>query len=341
MFDPASHEDAIAVLRGEGLKRLESFIFELLFQRGLQHFCSQISVAYGWYVVSATEEAAPLWIKLENEPLRPVDEQLIAFLDRVDCSILRVRYSEDIRDFLGTWRKDKNWLHEEQLAQLLTENFGAARPVSGPKSAPIQQAQAALDQLLGRLTNEERRALVLSRMLINCYIVPFLKTQPMDLDAVVLNEAGTLHFLEFKRKYPTASYEFGLDDLPHVALAEWLLKRGKTLSNIVLCDPLWNKNISPLHLLPTSATRPYAYWLGIHLTPEIIATSSRLKTQGKDSGMYSGDRFQIGISVDKYVVLGRSFSPKGLLAFINDEDLPQVNRDDLLSARNIARQHTL
>lgn len=336
-FDFASREDAASVLKGEGLKRLESFLFEWIFQRCLGKYCPDLPVAHGWSVVSRHKGEPELWIKLQMADLNAADQALLAFLDTTDCAVLKVCYCDQTRTFLGAWRAGRAWQAERQLGSLLQDKYGMPDVVKEPENKYFSRAQAALNFLLDKQEPGETRSLVLSRMLINCFIVPYCKVQPMDIDAVVVNGSGDLHFLEFKRKYPSRDGLLSLDELPHVALAKWLLKRGKTLSPLVFCDPLWDKLASPMHLIETNDTRPFAYWLGMHLTPTIMASGIRLTTSGADSGMNSGQRHQLGFTVDHYVVIGRSLRPDALLAFLNHEKLPAANVADLEAARDAAR----
>lgn len=172
------------------------------------------------------------------------------------------------------------------------------------------------DQLFQRLTPVEGRALALSRLLINCFIVPYTKSQPNDIDAVVLNDHDVLRFVEFKRKYPAVDDTFGLDR-GHAALVRWLDITGHTLSNVVLVDPCWNKKISSLHLLEGSA-KEQALWLGAHVSPSMFERTE-LTTTGRDSGMFHHKRWQKKVSVGRYMNLGRGFRPPRLRAFLNGD----------------------
>jgi hypothetical protein len=253
-FDPESESDVRRMLRGEGVKRLESFLFELLMQRALTHYCTDMAVSFGWYVLTSLD----LWVRLETEsPLGPCDHALIALLTSRRCSVLKVRVPADKFGFCGCWHTGQGWGDELDLDELLRNRFGSRRNVR-EVDEPVSpdRADALFAQLFPRFRAGELRALALSRLLINCFLSPYARRQPMDLDAVVLNEHGVLRFVEFKRKYPSWEDKFGLDS-GHGELIRWLEVTGHTMSNVILVDPCWNKKISPLHLIE-GPSRSYA-----------------------------------------------------------------------------------
>jgi hypothetical protein len=323
-----SEDDVRLLLQGEGLKRLESFIFELLMQRALAKYCSDFPTAYGWYVLPLDKKEAGLWISFQTETVPGAcDEALLALLKRRLCSVLKVRLSDGKAGFRACWNSEKGWGEECDLAALLQQRFGSPRNISQPTPAPRERADLLFAALFKRMTAPERRSLALSRILINGFLVPYIKSQPMDLDAVILNDRQVLKFVEFKRKYPTRGMKFGLDTYPHVALIEWLYGTGHTLSNIILVDPSRNKEISPLHLLD-EPTRKHTRWIGAHLDPSCFERNS-LSTTGTDSGMYSYGRQQRAVGVERYMDLGTGFSPGRLKAFLNDELLPHTSANQL------------
>ena len=80
-----------------------------------------------------------------------------------------------------------SWEEERDLEDLLLERFksrGRVRELK--KSAPEDLAEALCVQLFRRLEPAELQGLTLSRLLINCYLAPFTRSQPMDIDAVIL-----------------------------------------------------------------------------------------------------------------------------------------------------------
>jgi len=327
-LNPDSEDDVRLLLRGEGLKRLESFIFELLMQRALGKYCSDLPTAYGWYVLPVDENEAGLWIRLLTEAAPgPCDDALLGLLKKRSCSILKARLSEGKTAFTACWYTEHGWGEERDLAAILQERFGSPGNTRQPTPAPTERADVLLAALFKRMTPAERRSLALSRILVNCFIVPYIKSQPMDLDAVVLNDRQVLKFIEFKRKYPTRGMKFGLDTHPHAALIEWLHVTGHTLSNIIFVDPSRNKEISPLHLLDGPAKK-HARWVGAHLDPSCFEKNS-LHTTGTDSGMYAFDRQQRAIAVERYMDLGTGFSPRKLRAFLNDEALAYTSANQL------------
>ena len=335
-LNPDSEDDVRLLLRGEGIKRLESFVFELLMQRALEHYCGHMPIAYGWYVLPLDGIEAALWIRMETEsPLGRCDDVLLGLLRDRGSSILKVRLSPHGVGFTGSWYVEGAWEKEQDLDVLLRDRFGARGAVSQPKPASADRAEEVFDALLPRMREAERRTLALSRLLINCFIAPYTRSQPMDLDAVVLNDEGRLKFVEFKRKYPAGNMTFGVDVQPHAALIRWLHISGHRLSNVVLADPCWNKDISPLHLLEGPA-KQYVRWVGAHLDPTCFE-KKKLATTGADSGMFHFDRSQEAVRVGHYVDLGQSFAPSRLGAFLNDDEtLPFTSARSLKQAKDEA-----
>jgi len=200
-FNPDSDADVRRMLRGEGVKRLDSFVFELLIQRALKHYCGHMPIAYGWYVLANGDADAKLWIRLETEsPLNACDDSLLALLNRRGSSVLLVKALADYSGFRGSWHSSEGWGPEGDLDSVLFDRFaqpGIELPgkVRQPEPAPVERADAALTRLFSHSTPAERRSLALSRLLINCFIVPYTRRQPMDLDAVILNDQGGCAFL--------------------------------------------------------------------------------------------------------------------------------------------------
>jgi hypothetical protein len=340
-LNPDSEDDVRLLLRGEGIKRLESFVFELLMQRALEHYCGQMPIAYGWYILPLGSVEAGLWIRMEAEsPLGPCDAALLDLLRKRGCSVLKVRRSANGAAFTGSWHAGQVWGEEQDLDILLCDRFGSRGTVSQPKPASADRAEEIFVALFQRMRDTERRTLAPSRLLINCSVAPYTRSQPMDLDAVVLNDQGILKFVEFKRKYPAANMTFGVDVQPHAALIQphaalirWLHVSGHRLSNIVLADPCWNKNISPLHLLEGPA-KQYVRWVGAHLDPACFE-KKKLATTGADSGMFHFDRSQEAVRVGRDVDLGQSFAPSRLRAFLNDDEtLPFTSARSLKQAKD-------
>lgn len=338
----ASGENIKSMLRGEGLKRLESFIFELLMQRALEKYCGDMPAAFGWHVLPLKQKEAGLWIKLQTEDnWGKCDEALLAYLKNRECRVLKIKLAGDRKGLNGCWHIKNDWGEWKELGSLLQEHFGKPSPIKQPKPAPVDRANVALGELFKRLTSQERMSLAISRIMINCFIVPYIKIQPMDLDAVVLNDHKILKILEFKRKYPSSKMKFGVDVHPHAKLIEWLHKTNHKLSNVIFVDPLRNKEGSPLYLLDRSANKN-ARWLGAHLDPSYFEKET-LQTTGRDSGMYDYRREQKSISVERYMDLGTGFSPAKLKAFLNDEPLMatsarQLNEDTANAKRTISTQ---
>ncbi len=325
------------MLAGEGIKRLESFLFELLLKRRLSFLCSEMSVAYGWLVVHHIAGDAGIWIRLLTETsLGACDKALVEFLSREKRQILLVKPETTESGWLGSWFVNGKWQSASPLPGLLSAVSQTPRPVQEPdQSADTHRAVSLLDELMNRLSDDEVSGLAFSRILINCYISPLLRVQPNDIDAVVLNDRGNLRFIEFKRKYPARQGYFGLD-AGHVSLMKWLFERGSDLSYLRLVDPCWNDEISPLHLI-RSLTTPFARWVGAHVTP-VMVSEGELQTSGSKSGMRGQIRKQAAFPVELFRMVGTGISGRSLKAFVNEEELPPTSMEELVELRQAARR---
>ena len=326
-LNPTDTLDARSVLSGEGLKRIESFLFELMFSRMLKRYCPEMPVANGWYVLPSDGKTAGLWIRLDaGEGLNRADEVLLAFLTSQRCTVLKVRCPAD--RFVGCFQSGSEWAAESNLHALLSERFGRPGVAGQPERGSDERTARALDTLFTKQSDAARTALVLSRLLINCFIVPYIGRQPLDLDAVVLNESDSLRFIEFKRKYPSSAMLFGLD-AGHEALARWLSATGHRLTNVILVDPCRIKNSSPLHLLDVEGTRRHVLWVAADVDPSLFS-SVKLETSGADSGMFPTRREQSALGVSHYFLLGQGFGPEELRNFLNGEPVEKKLTEQLV-----------
>jgi hypothetical protein len=145
--------------------------------------------------------------------------------------------------------------------------------------------------------------------------------------------------VEFKRKYPASDGGFGLDEYPHCQVAAWLNARGSSLLHVILSDPLWDPDVSPLHLLEAgSATAAKACWLGVNVTDDAFAPGS-YRTEGRASGMYGGVRLQRKIAISSFHLLGEGLHSSGLGRSIRDlAEMPRVPDGFLLRARDAVKR---
>jgi hypothetical protein len=164
-------------------------------------------------------------------------------------------------------------------------------------------------------SNAELTDLGAGRILVNCYLRPWYDRQPVDTDRVIQTEDG-FRLLEFKRKYPARSKTFGIDEHPRGTLIDWLDDAGHPLLHVILVDPLWDKTVSPLHLLTEgSVTRKHAMWIGFELDRNSF-TGDGFRTHGRDSGMSGGNRGQREIRAGEAVLLGSGVDPPELCRFL-------------------------
>ena len=205
-------------------------------------------------------------------------------------------------------------------------------------SRDAERRSHALAAVRDLLTPLELEGLALSRLLANCYLFRWFGRQPMDIDACFFLD-GKLGFVEFKRKYPARSLQFGMDELPHVALVEWLGSGGLPLHHIVLCDPAWEASLSPTHLLdPEAGTAQHALWLGARIRPSDFGAGA-MHTSGADSGMRGGERTQRPLALGKFQIVGEGLSTCDLDGFLRGNGShPEATADALSAERDAARR---
>jgi hypothetical protein len=324
-LDPNTPEGLRTLLCGEGEKRVEAFVFELLFDRVLSRF--GFKTASRWMRGFLPRRSGYLWIVTENKNgLNECDNAFIGFLSKRKQKILLVRWSKKITP-IACLRMGKEWGEYENLEVILTRIYGAPLPHKETDNVvTLKTLGKALSDLTSRIEYGEAIELAQQRVLINNFIRRWSRRQPIDIDAVILNHSGIIKVLEFKRKYPSRNMMLSLDT-SHVESAEWFSDNGLCLTYVVLIDPRRNKNQSALELIK-SYNRERAIWGSVDINNKVF--SQQLKTTGKDSGMRGVSRVQQGIHIREFSMIGGGFTPHGLKPFIDgDRSMPVLTESHL------------
>lgn len=315
-IDLKNKEHVGTMLRAEGQKRVESFLFEKIFIDKIE---DGLNPSTGW-IFQYPDDEPDHWFRLvteENPWGRGCDRELLDFLEGVGKEVVRVSPVEG--GFTGQVKTKNGWSQEDRLRSILQSVTGWRRAKGSPRNyrhIDHSRNKAATHKILSSFTSSELENLGASRNLINCFLTPWYNLQPMDIDAAVETDDG-LRFVEFKRKYPARKGTFGIDEDPHGMLIDWLYRHDMPLLHVLLVDPLWDKDESPLHLLrDESSTSPLACWLGLQFDPGTFVKGGGFQTYGSDSGMTGGQRSQREIERDQTVFLGEGLSGGRLNDFL-------------------------
>lgn len=145
--------------------------------------------------------------------------------------------------------------------------------------------------------------LIRSRLFINCFL-ELTGGRPFDIDAVCRSD-GAIFVAEFKRKYPSSSDAFGIDE--HLVNLAGMLPHVHSLYHFVLNDLAGKtgKGKDPTEGLVDACNEGSNFkWLGIHLHPRLRERySTKMNTQGADSGQKGGAREQVSIPRSEFIRL--------------------------------------
>lgn len=329
-LNPRDPVHVLLMLRAEGHKRVESFLFERHFISLLRNGSRQTQVSLGWMYQTNEQDDPYYWFRhLTRENLwnASCDNRVTETVWAADGEVVAVTYDDQEHRFKakilergvlpreGSRGSDIDLPLEEALSTLLGKEKPAAKPRNYRHIRKSAQKKA-LELIKRQFSNDEVLGLALSRLLINCYLFPWFGQQPVDIDACIATNSG-LRFVEFKRKYPAKDGGFGIDDAPHGAFVDWLSEREMALLHVILVDPLWDKNASPTHLFDRQyKTSQHAVWLGVELDGSAFYPDEAYQTRGGDSGMTGGRRTQRKIISEAMVRLGTGLNPEKLHAFL-------------------------
>jgi hypothetical protein len=304
-------------LSAEGIKRVESFIFEISLKYHLQKTESKpdLHLSFGWSIGFNKQKTAAYWFRFqENEnDWNEADQALTLRINddakRIspDISIHRITFNSDSNSFLSQTYINDHWSISDPIEKMLNK-----LPAKGPSRSIRDTDEEFFDEKRYRIASywmrknefsEEIKKTSLHRRLINCIIVPALGRQIVDLDAVILTQNNSLQCLEFKRKYPSKNKKtFGLDTHPHIELIKTLSLFSIGMRHLILVSPNWDKDYSPLTMLEDNGSHKHWRWLAANLDSSSIG-ATQMKTDGKDSGHSGETRTQYNIKWEYLHVL--------------------------------------
>jgi hypothetical protein len=332
-IDPKQRKHVLFQLKAEGHKRVAGFIFEKVFDQIISSCPRTSEYTTGWLFQENDRSKRYDWFRLVTpiSPWNSLDERIVDFLLGVQCSVARIDYDYQEKEFTAIQFGLENT--NGRLADILALLLKRKTPEKEPKNyggTDRKQQKLALEFIDTLFTDSELESLSLSRTLINCYMNPWYGKQPMDIDAAITTEQGW-SFVEFKRKYPAWDGYFGIDMEPHGNLVDWLDRNGQSLLHVILVDPLWDKHTSPVHLLSLdSVTIQHAIWLGMELNNSSYSMG-QYTTSGADSGMTGGTRNQKKLSNKSFKILGTGMEPDHICSFfLNPASIPTKDPMGLL-----------
>lgn len=303
-----SGADVITQLRTEGKKRIDAFVFELLFRRRIEFVINELPdfvAAFGWHVGYNKYGQPEYWFRLmENDSdWNACDDALVVSLrskpvlgTRILPQVFRVKFSATENDFLADAVDgvERDW----RLLKKIVGQFqrkGLTRPPRDMTGAQGKNIDEAIEWLSQGERKSALNALSIQRRFVNCVIGPMLGRDVTDIDAIVLSPDGGLVYIEFKRKYPAFnSRSFGLDMTPHISLMNVMSNIRIRFLHMILVPPLWEKEGSPVKWMANAELEPKWIWLVGYLGKDSIS-GRKLTTTGADSGQRNAVREQMEI----------------------------------------------
>ena len=328
-----SVRDVIEQLAVEGQRRIDAFVFELMFKQQLQQIARDrtgLSMAFGWHIGYNKCGEPQYWFRLMDraDDWSQCDQQMREKLERLKvglhqdaATLIRARFDSASNRFLGSISRHDGWEEWACLATLLKKlpGKGSGREPRAMSNAAPSNMLAAFDRLQMPRLRHELTGLSIQRRFMNCLLGPHLGRDGTDLDAVAMGPDGRLRCIEFKRKYPARGKEkfFGLDVWPHVNTIETLASVGIESLHVILVGPIWEKRQSPVEWLNDRSLDPHWTWLAANLDEQAFETAV-LHTSGTDSGHRPQERDQRSISWQRIRVLnaGLTFEPSGREALL-------------------------
>jgi len=323
-------------LSSEGIKRIESFIFEASLKQNLRQIAppSKAIFSFGWSVGFNKDETPAYWFRFQesDDDWNEADQALalkISAFSPSDVSIHRITFNNSLNQYFSQSLTKSQWSAPTPVLQML-------------HSLPLKLPQNSIKNTGEDFFNEDRyeiakkwmrkkkfeneiKNISIHRRLINCVIVPTLGRQIVDLDAVVLSSENNLCCLEFKRKYPSEKIKvFGIDEYPHIKIINFLSNLSISMRHLILVSPNWNKDTSPLSMLEDIVNHSRWRWLAATLDPSSIG-QTKMKTFGTNSGHSGQPRTQYNIKWPSLYVLQEELrlgntGIKKLLEFVEKGD---------------------
>lgn len=318
-FSPFKTEDVFKQLRTEGKKRIDAFVFELMFKHRLKTIVSDIeglTLSFGWHIGYNKDGDPAYWFRLMDDEgdWNRCDDEMTRRLrscrvgaNRIQTNIFRVRYVHEEKELSASEYANVTWGDWEGLGVVLERLplRGTSRAPKPMQNQDPASAELALKWLGKPILRHELPALSLQRRFMNCYLGSLLGRDGTDLDMMALTPEGQLRYVEFKRKYPATGKQkfFGLDKWPHRNTIDILATIGVSSLHIILVGPKWNKGISPIEWLNNSSLNQYWTWLAINLDGDAFDRIASLHTSGPDSGQRAASRDQEAIKWDRIQLL--------------------------------------
>lgn len=340
-LDSSSDSDVLAQLAVEGQRRIDAFVFELLFKQQLKKIaCDRtgLFLAFGWHIGYDRDGEPAYWFRLMDhaDDWNECDQSMMRALQRLtvgrsdSAKIVRVLFRSEENVFAGSIADQGSWEGWTSLVAVLDRlpRRGRRRDPRAMTNAVPLNKFVAFDWLQKPRLRHELQALSIQRRFMNCLLGPHLGRDGTDLDAMVKTPDGKLRCVEFKRKYPAMGEHkfFGLDVWPHVNTVRTLASIGIESLHVILVGPIWEKRQSPVGWLNDRSLDPHWTWLAASLDDQAFETQV-LHTSGTDSGHRVAERDQRSIKWDRIRVLnaGLSFGQSGVDAFRRHlEDAPSA-----------------
>ncbi|QVX16566.1 hypothetical protein DB356_18625 [Pseudomonas congelans] len=340
----------------EGIKRVESFLFESFLRARLERSnnIEGLTFSFGWMLGFNKNGDFSYWFRFQEHETdwNEADQALVENISSVQAedntyppSIHRIRFLNNRNFYLAQSLTNERWTAPVTLHQLLNSLSLKKRPtaVRNTKEEHFEDErfEKSCTWIKKDFFKKHVRNLSIQRRLINCFLVPQLGSQIVDLDAVILAPDKKISCLEFKRKYPSINAKvFGLDIHPHIKLISYLQEKSINTRHIILVPPDWDKNTSPLDMLKDSTGKNLWHWLAVNLCLQCIGTT-KMNTYGVDSGHSGENRIQHNIEwraihlINEGIKIHRDSEIKLMrfLAFGETENLPNVDYEYLNNKR--------
>jgi hypothetical protein len=323
MLSHQNAEHVIEQLGAEGKRRIDAFVFEILFKFRLKTVAKDVNgltVSFGWHLGYNKYRDPVFWFRLmdHDQDWNACDDAMLARIAafqvgpyKRETFAFRVRHETVRNEFVASRRVGPAWGNWESLESVIATlpRRNDARAVRAMKNVDPASASAAFEWLRKPRLRAELASLSIQRRFMNCILGPGLGKDGTDLDAVVLTPSGEVRCLEFKRKYPAmgANKYFGLDDRPHVATIATMGQMDISTVHIILVGPIWDKRGSPIEWLNDTRLDPYWTWLAANLDDDSFEPAL-LNTAGSDSGHRAGERTQSSIKWEKIRLLNEGLT---------------------------------
>lgn len=297
----------------EGTKRVESFLFEFFLKERLKRVIKDdgIVLSFGWFLGFNKHGIPSYWFRFQEhkDDWNEADEYLVQIISESNeaslsskPTIQRILFIENHNSYKTQSYANKNWSHPKDLVTALNSlplkrRSGNLRNIK-KYHFDDSRFKIASKWIKKRNFSKQIESLSIQRRLINCYIVPNLNSQIVDLDAIILTRDKKISCLEFKRKYPAKQNKtFGLDAHPHIGLIKHFAHYSIRIRHLILVPPDWNKYTSPLSMLDDEIGKGLWHWLAVDLSESCIGIT-KMNTYGEDSGQSGENRAQYNIVWD-------------------------------------------